>query len=182
MANYKFGEENNQWKGGNPVHWVSGKCYQLTIVGKDHHLTVINTYAYLHRVNAEIKLGRRLTESEVVTFKDENTMNCELDNLIILENFKELLCFRRMERPKEKQLKRPKQQNELILCRCGCGTEFLKYDKSNRPRYYVSGHNARKIDKSYLQKKDEPHNFNFGISLIREWGESSIICPKNNNR
>jgi hypothetical protein len=30
----------------------------------------------------------------------------------------------------------------MISCACGCGTEFLKYDSSNRPRSFVSGHNT----------------------------------------
>jgi len=34
-----------------------------------------------------------------------------------------------------------KDMNLEILCLCGCGTRFLKFDKKRRPRKYVSGHN-----------------------------------------
>ncbi len=140
---HKFGKDNHTWKGGESIHRVGKNYYKLIVVGKGHHLCFLNTYAYLHRVNAEVKLGRRLLEDEVVTFKDGNTLNCELDNLIVLENRKELLFKkRRVVRSQESELKRPKQENEIIACRCGCGTSFLKYDKSNRPRYFVSGHNS----------------------------------------
>lgn len=153
MANYNYGEKNSQWKGGTSIHKVGKNYYNLIVVGKEHHLCFLNTYAYLHRLNAEKKLGRKLTEHEVVTFKDGNTLNCELDNLVILENLKELRYYqRKVKRSPDRELKRPKQLNEMVLCRCGCGTSFFKYDKTNRPRYYVTGHNSYGTENTY--KKD----------------------------
>ena len=135
------GEENVMWKGGQPIHRVGKKTYKLTIVGYDHHLCIINTYAYLHRVNAEIKLGRKLLPNEIVTFKDKDTMNCDLDNLIIVGSKHELYALHRKVDRGENHLRNPNEKNEMVKCACGCFTEFLKYDKQGRPRKYVSGHN-----------------------------------------
>lgn len=135
------GEKNVMWKGGQPTHKVGKKTYKLTIVGKEHHLCVINTYAYLHRVNAETKLGRKLLPNEIVTFKDKDTMNCELDNLIILNSKHELYASNRKIDRGENHLRNPNEKNVMVKCACGCFTEFLKYDKSGRPRKFISGHN-----------------------------------------
>jgi hypothetical protein len=138
------GEKNVMWKGGQPIHKVGKKTYKLTIVGKDHHLCIINTYAYLHRVNAEIKLGRKLLPNEIVTFKDKDTMNCDLDNLIIVNSKHELYALHRKVDRGQDHLRNPNEENVMVKCACGCFTEFLKYDKSGRPRKYVSGHNTAK--------------------------------------
>lgn len=137
------GENNVMWKGGEPTHKVGKKIYKLTIVGKEHHLCIINTYAYLHRVNAEIKLGRKLLPNEIVTFKDKDTMNCNIENLIILNSKHELNTRNRKVDRGENHLRNPNEKNEMIKCACGCFTEFLKYDKSGRPRKFVSGHNSK---------------------------------------
>lgn len=137
------GEKNIMWKGGKPLHKVGKKLYYLTIVGKEHHLCIINTYAYLHRVNAEIKLGRKLLPNEIVTFKDKDTLNCQLDNLLILNSKHELRSLNRKVDRGQDHLRNYGEKNELIKCACGCFTEFYKYDKSGRPRKYVSGHNSK---------------------------------------
>ena len=137
------GEKNVMWKGGKALHKVGKKMYNLTIVGKGHHLCLINTYGYLHRVNAEIKLGRRLLPNEIVTFKDKNTLNCDLDNLVILNSKHELMSLtRRVDRGQD-HLRNYGEKNVLVKCACGCLTEFNKYDKQGRPRKYISGHNNR---------------------------------------
>ena len=137
------GEKNVMWKGGQPIHKVGKNTYKLTIVGKGHHLCIINTYGYLHRVNAEIKLGRKLLPNEIVTFKDKDTLNCELDNLVILSSRHELNTLRRKIKRGQDHLRNHNEENVTITCACGCFTEFLKYDKSGRPRKYVSGHNNK---------------------------------------
>ena len=137
-----IGKNNPNWKGGHPLHKVGNKFYKMTIVGYDHHLAITGRYAYLHRVNAEKKLGRKLLENEIVTFDDNNTLNCELDNLIIVQSKAELHFRRRQDKAEGEELKRPDQENELIECKCGCGEMFLKYDEANRPRYHISGHNS----------------------------------------
>jgi hypothetical protein len=38
---------------------------------------------------------------------------------------------------------RPGEDNPVIVCACGCGTQMPKFDSSHRPRQFVSGHNTR---------------------------------------
>lgn len=37
--------------------------------------------------------------------------------------------------------RRAGEPNPLIVCRCGCGEKFRRFDAVGRPRSYVSGHN-----------------------------------------
>ncbi len=140
MKPRKFNTENPNWKGGITLHKVGKKTYKMCIVGEGHHLALIGFYGYLHRVNAEKKLGRKLLSNEIVTFKDKDTLNCDEDNLIILQNKAELMFLKRKT---NRGLKKPHEDNYMTKCKCGCGTEFMKFDKSNRPRLYVSGHNGK---------------------------------------
>ena len=71
----KFNIENPNWKGGITLHKVGKKNYKMCIVGEGHHLAMVGFYGYLHRVNAEKKLGRKLLPTEIVTFKDKDTLN-----------------------------------------------------------------------------------------------------------
>jgi hypothetical protein len=41
------------------------------------------------------------------------------------------------------QLRQKGEANTTIMCACGCGTEFLKFDSSGRSRKFISGHNLR---------------------------------------
>jgi len=36
--------------------------------------------------------------------------------------------------------------NEKVKCACGCGREFLKYDKYGRERRFISGHNSKILE------------------------------------
>jgi hypothetical protein len=110
--------------------------YILEFVGKGHHLADVRGYAYQHRLNAEIKLGRKLRKGEVVHHIDENRSNNDPLNLKV----KRSAADHRHEHGK-KNNKAPRAKNPIIQCACGCGTTFLKYDSVNRPRKYVSGHN-----------------------------------------
>lgn len=38
--------------------------------------------------------------------------------------------------------RRHDEDNPDIACACGCGTTFPKFDRSGRPRHFVSGHNT----------------------------------------
>jgi hypothetical protein len=144
----KFNTENPNWKGGITLHKVGKKNYKMCIVGEGHHLALIGFYGYLHRVNAEKKLGRKLLPTEIVTFKDKDTLNCDEDNLIIVQNKAELhFLYRKV----NSGLKKPHEDNYMTKCKCGCGTEFMKFDKANRPRLYVTGHNGKDY-KEYNKK------------------------------
>lgn len=111
--------------------------YVLIYVGKNHHLADCRGYAYLHRVNAEKKIGRRLRKGEQVHHKDGIRDNNEWDNLIVKKD----RAAHAVEHRKRTDLKLPDEPNYYVECLCGCGEKFLKYDEINRPRDYVSGHN-----------------------------------------
>ena len=53
---------------------------------------------HLHRVVAEVKLGRHLKPGEVVHHKDENKRNASPDNLEVLESQKEHATLHARER------------------------------------------------------------------------------------
>ncbi|MEK6882907.1 MAG: NUMOD3 domain-containing DNA-binding protein [Nanoarchaeota archaeon] len=63
-----------------------------------------------------------------------------------------------------------KSTNELILCACGCGKTFYKYDNSHRERKYILGHNS--YLEEYKGKNREIHlgenNYWFGRSHTEE--------------
>ena len=57
----------------------------LAVMMPHHHLACKDGYVYLHRLNAEKKLGRKLLDTECVHHKDENKLNNELNNLVIFK-------------------------------------------------------------------------------------------------
>lgn len=113
--------------------------YYMIFVGKHHHLADCRGYAYEHRLNAEKKIGRRLLRTEYVHHVDEDkTNNAERNLEVYPSKAHHFLHHRKVEAGK----KLPDEENILVECACGCGQQFLKYDKSNRPRKYISGHNT----------------------------------------
>lgn len=125
------------FKGGRTI---ASNGYMLVFVGVDHHLADIRGYAYEHRLVAEQKLGRRLRPSEQVHHLDENLLNNHPDNLKVARSFR---YHRYLHRKSESNKRRPGQRNPIVVCACGCGANFKKFDTSNRPRKYISGHNMQ---------------------------------------
>jgi hypothetical protein len=147
------GERNPFWKGGRTV---TPDGYVLVRVGVDHHLSDVRGYAYEHRIVAETMLGRRLLENEEVHHDDENRQNNSPGNLIICGCHAEHMihhrkpgCNRRL----------PGEANTLVECACGCGSMFMQFDDSGRPRMFVSGHNRQPsptIDAVLLAMSEDP--------------------------
>jgi hypothetical protein len=131
------GSDNPNWRGGKTI---SSHGYVLVRVGKDHHLSDVRGYAYEHRVIAEKKLGRKLLPGEIVHHINGNRQDNNPENLEITGGIAE---HHALHRKPNSNLRLPNEDNELILCACGCKEKFLKYDSSNRPRKYVSGHNPQ---------------------------------------
>jgi hypothetical protein len=52
--------------------------------------------------------------------------------------------------------------NDLIVCACGCGGEFRRFDDHGRPRRFVSGHNSRVLCESHAEI----------LAYLREHGEA----------
>ena len=112
--------------------------YIIIYVGKYHHLADCRGYAYEHRIVAEQKIGRKLKKGEQVHHKDDNRENNNPDNLKVTKSGAHHLFLHRKEGSNKKH---PDQNNYKVLCMCGCGESFYKYDSVNRPRDYISGHN-----------------------------------------
>jgi len=74
------GRKNPNWKGGRTI---ASNGYVLVKVGPSHHLADIRGYAYEHRVNAEIMLGRPLAKGERVKFRNGDTTDTSFSNLIV---------------------------------------------------------------------------------------------------
>jgi hypothetical protein len=126
------------FKGGK-IYPPSG--YVMIFVGVAHHLADCRGYAYEHRINAEKKLGRRLKKGEFVHHVNGIKNDNGEDNLEVYpSSAHHFEHHRRLNDGK----KLPDEVNESIPCACGCGESFLKFDKSNRPRKFVRGHNMSK--------------------------------------
>lgn len=128
-------EANPNWRGGRSL---ASSGYVLVRVGLGHHLADVRGYAYEHRLVAEAKLGRRLRPGEQVHHVDGNKRNNTPDNIEVVES---IAHHRYLHRVKASAKRRPDEDNPVVSCACGCGAPIRKYDRSNRPRMYVSGHN-----------------------------------------
>jgi hypothetical protein len=129
-------EKNPNWQGGR---LVASNGYVLIRVGVDHHLADVRGYAYEHRIVAEQKIGRRLESGESVHHVNGNKQVIRPENLEVMAGVAEHLVHHRKAGSNRRL---PGQENELVLCKCGCGESFLRFDGSGRPREYVSGHNG----------------------------------------
>lgn len=130
-------EKNPNWRGGRVI---TEHGYVLVRVGVNHHLADVRGYAYEHRVVAERKLGRKLRKDEVIHHIDENKLNNHPSNLLVTRGNAGHFFYHRRSGKKRRN---PGERNPLILCRCGCGTKFRKFDAGGRPRAFISGHNPQ---------------------------------------
>lgn len=136
MAGNTRGAANGNWKGGRTV---ASNGYVLIRVGADHHLADVRGYAYEHRIVAEQKLGRRLLPGELVHHKNEIKTDNRPENIEVQPT---RAHHHAEHRKLERGLREPGTANPIVTCACGCGARFRKYDRSNRPRRFVTGHNA----------------------------------------
>ena len=130
------GENNPNWKGGRVV---DPRGYVLIRVGVGHHLADVRGYAYEHRLVAEEKLGRRLLPGEIAHHDDEQKANNAQGNIAPVTRAEHAKLHRKL----DKGLRDPGESNPPVLCACGCGTSFNRFDGEGRPRRFVSGHNTR---------------------------------------
>lgn len=137
MARWNVGSKNGMWRGGRSV---ASNGYVLIRVGKKHHLADVRGYAYEHRLIAEQKLGRRLRPGEIVHHKDGCKSNNAPANIEILGS----IHHHNREHAGNLTQRAPGQKNPRVACACGCGHSFDRFDRSGRPRRFVSGHNGRK--------------------------------------
>lgn len=127
------GPKNPNWKGGRVV--ASNGYVLLKMNG--HHLADVRGYVYEHRLIAEQKLGRRLRKSE----RPHHINGIKADNRPEnIEVCKSEAHHRAAHRHVRQDLRNPDAPNPVIKCACGCGNRMRRYDKWNRPRLLIQGH------------------------------------------
>lgn len=124
------------WTGGKTI---SSHGYILLYIGKGQHLADVRGYVYEHRLIIEKKLGRELRSGEKVHHINGNKQDNDPGNLEVVNSNAEHYF---LHRKNDCLLRKPGENNPEIQCKCGCGIILLKYDKSGRPRKFVTGHNT----------------------------------------
>lgn len=121
---------NPNWKGGRSI---ASNGYVL-IKQPDHPRADVRGYVYEHILNTGAEKG------QIVHHEDENPTNNQAYNLSVCNSTAEHKFNHRKPGSNKKGLL---EQNSIVSCGCRCGTTFLRYDQSNRPRIFVSGHNRK---------------------------------------
>jgi hypothetical protein len=130
---------NPNWKGGRTV---ASNGYVL-VKRPGHPMADSRGYVYEHRLVASQQLGRTLLRSEVVHHRNGVKTDNRPDNLEILSRWGHAVEHRNRD-----DLRRPGEDNPMMQCACGCGAQFLFFDREGRPRRFVSGHNNAQRDSS----------------------------------
>lgn len=134
-ARGRVGARNNNWRGGRSK---ATNGYILVRVGVGHPMADVRGYVYEHRLVASNKMGRILLRSELVHHINGDKTDNRPENLEVLKSVTHHLA---RHRKVQRGLRGPDEPNVPVICACGCGTSFPKFDKYRRPRRYVSGHN-----------------------------------------
>lgn len=135
MTGGKPGVKNSNWKGGRTV---ASNGYVL-IKAPDHHRADSRGYVYEHMLVAEQAIGRPLRPGEQVHHRNHIKTDNRPENLEVKASH----AHHAFEHRKRTDLRMPDEPNPRIACECGCGTTFPRYDATNRPRRFISGHNLR---------------------------------------
>lgn len=77
-GNHATGEKNGRWNGGR---WMHPDGYVGIAVPEGHHLRQAHGYAFEHQIVAEIMLGRRLRQDEVVHHRNGDRTDNRPENL-----------------------------------------------------------------------------------------------------
>lgn len=93
---------------------------------------------YEHRLIMQRRLGRPLSKPEVVHHIDGDKRNNHPDNLEVMPTG----WHHRAAHAKRADLQKPSEDNPLVSCACGCGSQIEKYDKEGRPRRFIRSHNV----------------------------------------
>jgi hypothetical protein len=120
---------------------VASNGYVLIRVGKDHHLADVRGYAYEHRLVAERMLGRPLKPGEQVHHRNEVKHDNRPENLEVVRNRAHHAVKHRSPNSGNRL---PGEDNPIIACACGCGSQLEKFDRWGRPRSFKSGHNVHR--------------------------------------
>lgn len=140
------GPANPNWRGGRTI---TAQGYVLIRVGVAHHLADVRGYAYEHRLVGEKMVGRRLLPGEEVHHRDdsfEGRSNNDSSNLVVEPS---RLAHKEEHRKHDRGLRRHGEANCVLLCACGCGASFAKFDGTGRPRRYLPGHNTAERNRAH---------------------------------
>lgn len=132
------GEKNGMWKGGTSI---ASNGYRLIRLGTDDPRADRRGYAYEHRLVAEQKVGRALLPGEQVHHIDGNKLNNDPSNLEVIESIAHHRVYHRTVGTNRRL---PDEENPMIDCACGCGSQLPKFDNSGRPRKFITGHNMHR--------------------------------------
>jgi hypothetical protein len=135
-ADHQAGPANNNWRGGRSL---ASNGYVL-IKRPDHPEADVRGYVYEHRLVAAEHLGRPLRSGEVVHHRNGDKTDNRWENLAVMASHAEHHAHHRKH---HRGLRMPGEPNPQVECACGCGETFRRFDSSNRPRHFVSGHNLR---------------------------------------
>jgi hypothetical protein len=160
------GPDNPNWKGGRVV---ASNGYVLIRVGKDHPLADVRGYAYEHRIVAAQMMGRNLDAGEIIHHKNGVKTDNRPENLEVVMGNAEHRVHHRLPGSRRRL---PGESNPTVLCGCGCGETFDRFDDTGRPREFVSGHNpvpSPRASAILARLADRPHTVTelaglFGIS------------------
>ena len=94
----------------------------------------------VHVLVAEAWLGPIPPGGEV-HHKNKNRADPSLSNLEIKQS---KLHHGEEHRQPGSRNRRHGEANPAVMCACGCGEKFNKYDQYGRPRLFVNGHNGRR--------------------------------------
>ena len=118
--------------------FITEHGYVKIHVGLGHPHSDNYGYCYEHRIVMEKLLGRWPERHELVHHINGDKTDNRPANLQLVFG----IAYHRFLHRKRKDRRLPWEGNPNIICGCGCGTVFKKYDRWRRPRVYLNGHRA----------------------------------------
>ena len=102
-----------------------------------HPLADVRGYVYEHRLVASEKVGRPLRRGEVVHHINGTKTDNRPENIEVLSS----ITAHRAEHGTNPARRKQGEPNPSVRCACGCRKRFARFDRDNRPRRFITGHN-----------------------------------------